>query len=163
MPIDTELTALLRRAEAGDESTVPVLRQLLRANADLTELAGNLAGKHQQAVIEQAAGADLVFREALDHKIEQLRGELLGAAAPPLDRLLVERIVSCWLSLHDAEWRFTQAADLSPAAARAWQDRIDRAQKRYLAAIKALALIRKLAVPTVQVNIAHEQVNLAGT
>jgi len=36
------------------------------------------------------------------------------------------------------------------------------AVRRYLAAIKSLALIRKLAVPVLQVNIAKEQVNLAG-
>ena len=35
------------------------------------------------------------------------------------------------------------------------------AVRRYLAAIKSLALIRKLAVPVLQVNIAKEQVNMA--
>jgi hypothetical protein len=36
------------------------------------------------------------------------------------------------------------------------------AQKRYLAAIKALAVVRTLAVPVFQVNIARKQVNVAG-
>ena len=38
----------------------------------------------------------------------------------------------------------------------------NRAHKRYLTSIKTLALIRKLAVPVLQVNIAKKQVNVAG-
>jgi len=41
------------------------------------------------------------------------------------------------------------------------QRRMDRAHKRYLSAIKALALVRKLALPVLQVNIARKQVNVA--
>jgi hypothetical protein len=43
-----------------------------------------------------------------------------------------------------------------------YQKGLDRAQKRYLSAIKALALVRKLALPVLQVNIACKQVNVAG-
>jgi hypothetical protein len=39
---------------------------------------------------------------------------------------------------------------------------MDRAHRRYLSAIKALALVRRLAVPVLQVNIARKQVNVAG-
>ena len=38
----------------------------------------------------------------------------------------------------------------------------DRANKRYLSSIKVLALVRKLAVPVLQVNIAKKQINVAG-
>ncbi len=38
-----------------------------------------------------------------------------------------------------------------------YQRRIERAQQRYLAAIKALAQVRRLVVPMVQVNIAEQQ------
>ena len=156
-----DLADFMRRAESGDESTLPALRRLLHEDSALVEAAGNLAGKHQRAVIEHAAGADLVCREAILRHLERLRGELSGDDVPPLERLLVERIVSCWLALHDAEWRFTRATDLSLGQARAWQDGIDRAQKRYLSAVKALAHVRKLALPVVQVNIGQEQVNMA--
>jgi hypothetical protein len=43
-----------------------------------------------------------------------------------------------------------------------YQRSISSAQKRYLAAIKTLALVRKLAIPILQVNIAKKQVNVAG-
>jgi hypothetical protein len=39
---------------------------------------------------------------------------------------------------------------------------MDRAHKRYLSAIKTLATVRKLAVPVLQINVAKQQVNVAG-
>jgi hypothetical protein len=41
-----------------------------------------------------------------------------------------------------------------------YQRSIDRAHKRYLSSVKALALVRKLALPVLQVNIARRQVNV---
>jgi hypothetical protein len=40
---------------------------------------------------------------------------------------------------------------------------MDRAHKRYLSALKALALVRKLALPVLvaQVNVGGQQVNIA--
>ena len=43
-----------------------------------------------------------------------------------------------------------------------FQKAIAAAQKRHLAAIKALAEVRKLALPAVQLDIAKKQVNVAG-
>jgi hypothetical protein len=40
--------------------------------------------------------------------------------------------------------------------------RIERAQRRYLSAIKALVQVRMLVVPAVQVNIGEKQINVAG-
>jgi hypothetical protein len=42
-----------------------------------------------------------------------------------------------------------------------YQRSLSAAQKRYLAAIKALAVVRKHVVPVLQVNIARKQVNVA--
>ena len=38
-----------------------------------------------------------------------------------------------------------------------YQKNIERAQRRYLAAIRCLALIHRLALPVLQVNIARKQ------
>jgi hypothetical protein len=43
-----------------------------------------------------------------------------------------------------------------------WQQAQERAQRRYLAAIRTLAQVRRLLTPAVQVNIAEQQLNLAG-
>jgi hypothetical protein len=42
-----------------------------------------------------------------------------------------------------------------------YQRRLDRAQKRFLSAIRTLAQIRKLG-PAVQINVAEQQVNVVG-
>jgi hypothetical protein len=39
---------------------------------------------------------------------------------------------------------------------------ITAAQKKYLAAVKAVATVRRLAIPALQINIAKKQVNIAG-
>jgi hypothetical protein len=44
-----------------------------------------------------------------------------------------------------------------------YQRRMDSANRRFLAAVKALALVRKLAVPALQVNIAKKQVNVVAS
>ncbi len=38
----------------------------------------------------------------------------------------------------------------------------DRAERRYVQAVKALAQVRKLLGPSIQVNIGRNQVNVAG-
>src|SRR5205085_2151017 len=100
---------------------------------------------------------------AMIRKLELLRAELAGPNPTPLERLLVERVVACWLQVQDADVRYAQAMK---QATMAWsefhQRRMDRAHRRYLSALKTLAQVRKLALPVLQVNIARKQVNVAG-
>jgi hypothetical protein len=153
---------LLVRAQAGDEATLPELKKLIEADA-FTEMVGNLAAQYETTLIGNAAGKNLIFKEATARKLKVMREELAGEKASALERLLVERIVLCWLSLYDVEIRFAQMKDLTIPQATYWQERIDRAHRRYLTAIKALATVRKLALPALQVNIAKKQVNFGGT
>ena len=90
-----------------------------------------------------------------------MRDELAGETA--IERLLVERIVTCRLHLHFLELSLESQKSTSIDLAEHYQRTIDRAHKRYLAAIKALATVRKLAVAALQVNIAKKQVNIGGT
>jgi hypothetical protein len=159
-PPQPDVWALVRRAEGGDESAVPELRQALAASGGLVESAGNMARQVQTTLIRNAAGNNLFFREGLEAKINRLRAELAGQDPTPLENLLADRIALCWLSLHDAEARYAQAQDLTIKQAEFWQHRIDCAHRRYLSAIKTLATVRKLALPALQFNIARRQVNV---
>jgi hypothetical protein len=140
----------------------PILRELLSGSAVLADILGNLAQRVQESIAGNIAGQNLSFKEGVTRKLELLRQEIAGPNATVLERLLAERIALCWLALHDAEIRFAQMTDLSIRQAEYWQNRIDRAHRRYLSAIKALATVRKLAVPVLQVNIAKKQINIAG-
>jgi hypothetical protein len=156
-----DLRQFLKRAQSGDTSTLPVLRKMLQDPNVVDQFGGDLAHQAEQSLIKAAAGQDLAFKEALTRKLELLRDELAGPDPTPVERLLVERIVACWLQVQDADVRYAQAKDLSPPWGEYYQRRMDRAHRRYLSAIKVLALVRKLALPVLQVNIARKQVNVA--
>jgi hypothetical protein len=81
-----------------------------------------------------------------------------------LEHLLADRVAISWLSLTVVEGTYHQALErgLSQANDMFHQQRIERAQRRHLAAIKALAQVRKLGVPAVQVNIGDKQINVVG-
>jgi hypothetical protein len=157
-----EWRALIDRAQEGDQTTLPALRKMLQAPNAVDAMGGDLARQTQLTLIHKFSGKNLLLRESLTRKLELLRGELAGPNPTPLERLLVERIVACWLHLHHLEHIYAQTGSMSLELASYYQRSITSAQKRYLAAIKTLAVVRKLAVPVLQVNIARKQVNVAG-
>src|SRR5262245_53393302 len=125
---------------------------------------GDLARQAQLTIIRNLSGENLLLSEAVPRKLDLLRAELAGPNPTPLERLLVERVGTDWLRLHQLELLFAtkERAGMALELATFYQRSITSAQKRYLAAIKALAVVRKLAVPVLQVNIARKQVNVAG-
>ena len=141
---------------------MPALRLFLQSPKAVDLLGGDLARQAEDSLIAVAAGKNLAFKEALRRKRELMRAELAGANPTPVERLLAERVVACWLQVQDADVRYAQAKNLSLEWGKYYQQRMDRAHKRYLSAIKALAVVRKLALPVLQVNIARKQVNVAG-
>ena len=162
LPTEMEqLQDFLGRAHKGDETTLPVLKEMLKVPA-IVEHCGNLAAHVEETLIRKIAGQDLALSEGLRRKLDSLRAELGGPAPSPLERLLVERIVACWLHLHHLEAVYAGRDNMSLELATYYQRSLSAAHKRYLSAIKALAVVRKLAVPVLQVNIAKKQVNVAG-
>jgi hypothetical protein len=157
------LQILTDRAQKGDRSALPALREVLKAPAAVDLLGGDLARQAQLALIHNYSGQNLLVRESLTRKLELLRGELAGPNPTPLERLLVERVVTCWLHLHHLEAVYAGKESMTLELGSYYQRSISSAQKRYLAAIKTLALVRKLALPVLQVNIARKQVNVAGS
>lgn len=169
------LTDLAQRATGGDAGALGELRKALDADPGWWDRTGDVAWQAQTRWLDAYAGRDEFTKEVVRRKMGALRRELRGPGCSPLERLLVERIVLTWLVLHYAEGLYAQRMaapggvplDLSTHC----QERIDRAQKRYLAAIKALATLRRLqqrgplvAVGVAQVgqlNVAEKQVNVA--
>jgi hypothetical protein len=158
-PIPTnlaEINQLIQRAQRGDETTLPALRELLK-QPHIMEGCGNLAMHAEMALNRKFSGKDLAVGEGLSRKLESLRTELSGPSPAPLERLLVERIVVCWLHLYYLEAIYGAKDSMSLDLAMHYQKCIDRAHRRYLSAIKTLAVVRKLALPALQVNIANKQ------
>jgi hypothetical protein len=158
----SELLALTDRAQKGDKSALPALRELLANPAAVDLLGGDLARQAQLTLIDKYSGQNLLVKEALARKLELMRAELAGENPTPVERLLADRVAACWLYLHHLEAVYAGKESMSLALGDYYQRSITSAHKRYLAAIKALAMVRKLALPVLQVNIARKQVNVAG-
>lgn len=157
-----EFDDLLQRAEEGDETIRPKVQALL-TNPAVADLLGNLARRVQVAIVDGISGGNVAVQEGVKKKVDDMRAELAGPDAGPLERQLVERIITCWLAVHVAELKASVYTTLAPDKADYWDRRIDSAHKRHLSAVKALATIRKLALPAIQVNIARRQTNVVGT
>jgi hypothetical protein len=65
-------------------------------------------------------------------------------------------------SLRPAVNRGRRGATRSLELARFYEQQADRAQRQLLASVESLARVRKLNTP-IQINIAEQQVNVAGT
>ncbi len=79
------------------------------------------------------------------------------------ERLLAGRVALRWLGLavEEGAYHLTLAWGVDASDDEFHQQRVERAQRRYLAAIKALAQVRRLGVPALQVNIGDKQINVA--
>jgi hypothetical protein len=156
------IKALLKRSRAGDATVLPVVRKMLDDPRTMPLFGGDLADTAIRSFIRALNDTDVGFAEAMQKKLELMRTELLGPNPTPVERILVERIVACWLQVQDADLRAAQGQkDATLRWADFHQRRMDAANKRFLAAVKALATVRKLAVPVLQVNIAKRQTNIA--
>ncbi len=78
--------------------------------------------------------------------MEILRGDLGFADAPPLERLLIEQVVLCWVNLHMLELRHNDrlAGNHSTEAGLYWDRRLSTAQRRFTRATESLAKVRVL-------------------
>lgn len=155
---------MIRRAQAGDEAVVPALREFLRRRGAADAFGGNLAWSAMSALVRAHAGSDLLVREAIFGKLDLLYLRLCSESEKPtaVEELLIERVVSTWLHLHSLEEQYASTPDPMIIQMSCYQRAISAAQFRYLSAIKELAEIRKQPLPPVQINVANEQVNVAG-
>ena len=158
-PTEAEVKKLLRKAEKGDKAVLPALQIWMDRTPGYWETVGDLAQTARQSLIQTISGDNLLAQEAHARKCAALMEEIAGPQPCPLERLLVERIVLCWLHLYYAEALYAQnMQELSLRQAEFYQQRLSKAQARYLSAIRTLAQVRRLGIPAIQVNVGQQQV-----
>lgn len=113
----------------------------------------------KDALVKMASPKDAETREALMQDINDLCVSLAGPTPSPVERVLAETASLCWFDLRHAEAQCTGKA-MTFAQSDHAQRRIDRAHRRLMSTLRTLAQVRRLAFPTVQVNLAHQQVNM---
>jgi hypothetical protein len=159
-----ELRALSDRAEAGDKQARRKLRLMVRASsAEVVGRASDVGRRAGRVLARSAAGGDPLAEEALCAKLDRMRAEIAGEDPTPLEVLLTERVVLLWMftalleALLTTQYRKRIDGDserVSPAYLIQQSRILDAATRRYLAAIRELARVRKLqaTAPPVQVN-----------
>lgn len=161
-----DMRRLLEAAQNGDDAAVPGVRALLKRAPNLHPI--HMTRQAQGTMLRTMFGKDLLAQEAARISLRAMRERLEGPNPTELEKVLVARIVTCHIAVNHAELVFSQNLDTCTLAAAEYLDRrIDRAQRRYLAAVDALARVRKMQLPDVniqnpaQVNIGQQQVNVA--
>jgi hypothetical protein len=155
-----KLVKLLDKAQAGDKKALDEARPLLD-KADLWRFMGNLSGRVQDSWLDAITGKNKLIREAYEREAEEMRRELLAAGDSALERLLAERVVATWLQVCYADSLYAallKADSHSLAVGTYYQARQNSSNARHLKAVKALATVRRLLVPAVQVNIGRNQI-----
>jgi hypothetical protein len=153
------MTEVIVRADRGDQTALPAIRKFCEEDAEfaITVLGGDLAECAERALVETITGKQLAVKEALLMKLNELRTELAGPNVSPIERLLVERTVACWLQMYHADVVAAQATKYTLREGDYTQRRQDRAHRRYMSALKTLAAVRRLELPIrVNVNVAGE-------
>jgi hypothetical protein len=166
-PTRADLEALIERADGGDRGALRQLREALRSgdHSDLAEWfpgpAVNPAAGVKTMLALRACGKDrLGSRLAAERLMEGVRDELAGPNPTPLERLLAERVALLWFAANTADV-LAQAKDLTIRQAEHYLRKSESANRRFLAAAAALARVKKLALPALQVNVGVNQVNVA--
>jgi hypothetical protein len=164
-----EQNALVARANGGDKSVLPELRAMLDTHPEVARIKGDLPRDAHLAMTRAVAGDDVGLPEVLARRAAQVRADLEGEHPSPLERLLCERVATCWLAVYllDAVTMVTSTGQRPTTNIIEHHERMkDSAQKRYLEACVALAKVRRLLAPIIaqQVNIATagaQQLNVA--
>jgi hypothetical protein len=145
---------------------VPEIRQILNEHPSLAWDFVDLGKVAEDALIEDMTREqDLATRELMRCQLEAMKKEIVGNEHSPLERLLSERVVFTWLEVQLFEAHYVRTMrNLSIRQADYYQKRLDRAHRRHLSAIRALAQIRKLLKGSTitQINIADKQINTTG-
>jgi hypothetical protein len=163
-----ELEKLSEKAEGGDQEARRELRRAVKSSApEVIARASDIARTGQRVLARTAAANDPLIEEALCAKLDVLRAEIAGEDPTPLEALLSERVVSCWMLttllevLMAGQFIRGQTHRVAPVYLLQMARLQESASRRYLAAIEKLARVRKLQAntPGIQFN---TQINLGG-
>jgi hypothetical protein len=154
---------LLERARGGDATELAALREALDSHPEIWRAFGDLAAHARDAWINLISGVDVVLKESLSRQIEALKGELAGPAPSPIETLLVERIAACWLQMGYTDAVAAGVENISIQQANYNRKRQDSAHRRYLTAVGALAMTRRLLGSAAEATGAMAKTSLAST
>jgi hypothetical protein len=161
-----ELEALSEKAEDGDKAAKRELRRAIKESApEVIARSSNIARTYRWIVADTSSGQNPLKQEAIVEQSQRLALEIAGEHPSPLEVLLAERIASLWVLVEmqeavlSATYRRGQEKPVGPAYVIQMCKIQESANRRYLAAIKTLAQVRKLQANTLTVQV-NMQINI---
>jgi hypothetical protein len=145
-----ELKSILERAVAGDQTVIPQLKAAFDQNPEFVKMFGDLVHHAEESLLTLSAGNDLFAKEAIRRQLQAVRQQLKATSA--LENLLVDRIAISWLEVYQCDLDLDLAnllqakAGCTPAATHA-ERRLNSANQRFLASVRALVTAQKLLRP----------------
>jgi hypothetical protein len=155
-----KLDRLLRKTATKnpDPDDVAELRKALREEPGTWRAAGDMLDHAQDQVIQSMASGYAVIEESTRRGKEELREELSEPTDGPLEQLMIQEVILCWLH-HSHTVRRMQSVTMEGTYTTKdgtyWEKRVAASQRRYIRAMKSLARVRKLNV-SVQINVAQQ-------
>lgn len=165
----TELRTRMDKAKEADPKDIARLRQLALATPGFLCFQNLATQSIRIQLIEKISFG--VSRAVMLAEVDTLAKQLDYDASPPLERLLIDHILTVRLRLIHAENNYNalvvNQSTITISAAEYRENLLSSAQARFIRAIEALARVRRLArnTPALQINIAQaggKQVNIQG-
>jgi hypothetical protein len=148
---------LFERANVGEWAALDALAERFKDDPKgmIRACRGDLPSVIAKFIIDNVLMDDqLAIKRGISMRVEEIRREVAGPSATPLEQLLADRAALTWLDLHVLELSF--AADVKGKSfkeIKARGDRLERAEWRHLRALKTLADVRKLKLPPVTLDL----------
>lgn len=156
-----ELNKLIDNAncEKPKEKDRQALTRYLSEHPDAWRQIGDLSHTVREQILRSIRNVALT--ETTRDSLRDLKKRFQFDKSSPLEQLLIENILNCWLQYQLVEAGYTtkMGSSITAAQGQYWEKRLTAAQRRYLKAIETLAKVRKMNLPAIQVNIAQQQIN----
>ncbi len=135
-----------RLFDMAAEVAPSAVRVLIKLNG------GDLLGEVEEALIVRIEPTDHLRREAIRRRLGQIRLDLMGPdPCSPVELLVIDRAAVSWLALAEADVRVARLRN--DDAQGVLQKRLDHAQRRFLALLKALDQLRRKTPASHRLNV----------
>ena len=143
-------TLIALNGQVLNGSDLAEVRATLQAHPELWRAAGDLTVRVRNLSLAPFESNSVVW-ESIVFGLEQLRADLGFDEASAVERLLIDQIVTAQVLFSTASLRLSRAT--SKGEGLYWDRRVQADHGRLVRSIEALARVRRLRIPAVQVNI----------
>ncbi len=136
---------VVRRASEGNEQCLAGLRAQLDNNPEIWRKVGDVSALAEKAWIELFSSGNKLAEESILRRQRELKADLAGSQASPLEKLLIDLVGVTWLAALHGEYAAASPPGGSIQLATYRLKRAESAQRRFARAVRTLTLVRAAA------------------